>query len=238
MLQKINLEKVLVLDIETVPTHPAYSKLDPKMQNLWDQKAKWLAKNGESTESLYERAGIYSEFGKIICISTGSFLSEYQGVIFETRSFSGHNELELLSEFEEFIITDAKTRPIFAGHNLQEFDIPYIARRMLINGLSLPPVLDLAGLKPWQIHHLDTMQLWKFGDFKHYTSLELLAEIFSIPTPKDDIKGSDVWRVYWEDHDLERIIAYCEKDVVTVAQLLLRFRGQSLLNSDQIRILS
>jgi uncharacterized protein YprB with RNaseH-like and TPR domain len=122
------------------------------------------------------------------------------------------------------------------AHNGKEFDYPYLIRRILINGLEVPSILNLSGKKPWEVNHIDTMELWKFGDYKHYTSLELLATVFGISSPKDDINGSDVGRVYWQENDLQRIVKYCQKDVVTIVNLLLRFKGKPMMGEESIQI--
>ena len=189
MLQQLNLERVLFLDIETVPQHANYKDVPERLKTLWDKKAGFLAKTEESPEELYGRAGIYAEFGKIVCISVGFI---HSGEI-RLKSFYSHNEKELLQDFSELLTGFfGRNDQLLCAHNGKEFDFPYIARRLLINGLPLPHLLDIAGKKPWEIQHLDTMELWKFGDFKNYTSLNLLTAVFDIPTPKDDIDGSKV----------------------------------------------
>ncbi len=183
---------------------------------------------------MYERAGIYAEFGKIICISTG-FIKDGS---FRIKSFYGDDEKQLLTEFAAMLSTHFNTVNHFlCAHNGKEFDYPFIARRMLINGIKLPTLLDIAGKKPWEITHLDTMELWKFGDYKSYTSLELLSALFGIPTPKNDIDGSQVRSVYYDDQDLNRIVTYCQKDTLTVAQLLLRYRGEEIIKEDQVIVI-
>jgi len=231
MLTEINLNNVLFLDIETVPLHPKYTELPDNMRDLWDKKAQTLQRDEETPEELYSRAGIYAEFGKIICISMGLLhKSSDDNMEFRVKSIFGDDEKKLLLEFIELLNQHYESsQKLLCAHNGKEFDFPYMARRMLINGLKLPAMLDTAGKKPWEIPHLDTMVLWKFGDYKSYTSLNLLAAIFNIPTPKSDIDGSDVARVYWEDNDLERIVEYCQRDVLTIAQLLLRFKGMPLI---------
>lgn len=236
MIAHVDLTKILVLDIETVPQEPSYQKLNEKWQNLWDKKAQFLKKQEEdSPSSLYPRAGIYAEFGKIVCISVGFFNRSGNFWQFKVKSFYGDDEKILLAEFNQ-LLQKYYNQPdhLLCGHNAKEFDFPYMCRRMLINGLAIPNILNIAGRKPWEVQHIDTMELWKFGDFKNFTSLELLASTFQIPTPKDDIDGSMVWKVYWEEKDLERIKTYCQKDVVTVAQLLLRFRNEKLLDEGDV----
>jgi len=236
MLESINPENVLFIDIETVPVEPEFSSLSLRMQKLWERKAERLRSDeNETPVSLYARAGIYSEFGKIICISAGMFR---QGQ-FRIKSYAGHDEKGLLTEFAALLNQHFnKPEHLLCAHNGREFDYPYIARRMMINGIHIPSILDNSGKKPWEIGLLDTMDLWKFGDFKNYTSLDLLAAIFDIPTPKDDIDGSQVAEVYWNQKDLPRIVEYCSKDVLTIAQLFRRFRYEPLLTPDQIKIIS
>ncbi|PKP29688.1 MAG: 3'-5' exonuclease [Bacteroidetes bacterium HGW-Bacteroidetes-17] len=235
MLQSIELHHILFMDIETVPAYPTYKNMPDNFQALWDQKAERLKKSEtETTDQIYAKAGIYAEFGKIICISAGYFYNRE----FRIKSFYADDEKLLLTEFSQLLNSHFSSRQhLLCAHNGKEFDYPYIARRMLINGLQLPFILNIAGKKPWEIPHLDTMELWKFGDYKHYTSLALLAAIFGIQTPKDDINGADVARVYWEDHDLERIVHYCQKDVLTVAQLFLKYQSKPLLDDHQIVII-
>lgn len=236
MLEKINLDKVLFLDIETVPQVYRYNELDPTTAEHYAKKTQFLVKEGQTTADVYDRAGIYAEFGKIVCISCG-FINERStgGKQIRLKSFYHDDEEELLRQFKR-MLDDKFNTPyhILCGHNAKEFDFPFIARRMLINGLGLPAALDMAGKKPWEIPHLDTMELWKFGDYKNYTSLSLLCHIFNIPTPKDDISGADVARVYYEENDLERIKVYCEKDVVALIQLFLKFRGNALVDEGDI----
>ena len=227
----IDFSKILFLDIETASQHKDYGQLSERMQKLWDHKAEQIAKGDESAtpELLYERAAIYAEFGKIICISVGFFNDQR----FRLKSFYGHDEKALLTEFATLLdryyaFPDAQ----LCAHNGKEFDFPYIARRMLINGIKIPRVLQVAGKKPWETQFIDTMELWKFGDYKNYTSLDLLCAVLDIPTPKDDINGSEVGRVYWQENDLERIKTYCQKDVLAIAQLMRRYNYLPLITDD------
>ncbi len=232
MLYNLQFSEVLFLDIETVPAVPTYKGLDERMQKLWDKKAERIKKDDSDTpESIYDRAGIYAEFGKIIVISVG-FLN---GNEFRIKSFYGDDEKMLLEEFAE-LLNRYYNYPdsMLCAHNGKEFDFPYIARRMIINGIDLPLILQMAGKKPWEIRHLDTMELWKFGDYKSYTSLDLLTAVFNIPTPKDDIDGSMVGKVYWEDKDLERIRQYCQKDVLAIAQLMRRYLNLPLITDEHV----
>jgi len=240
MLDNIQLENVLVFDIETVPQCASFNELPASFKELWETKGRRIAKENEPLpeDFYYERAGIYSEFGKVICISAGYFKKESGGLKFRVKSFSSENEVEVLTGFKNLLdkyFNDTQ-RHRLCGHNIREFDIPYLCRRMLVNGLQLQGLLDISGKKTYEVQdqQIDTFQLWKFGDFKNYTSLKLLAAIFNIPTPKDDIDGSDVARVYWQEKNLPRIVKYCQKDVVTVAQLLLRFKGLPLMSEQNI----
>jgi len=234
MLNKINIDRILFLDIETVPIYSDYNQLDEKFKALWDKKSSYLIKNEEETpEKLYKKAGIYAEFGKIVCISVGFFRDN----IFRIKSFYSEDENQLLSDFNNLLEKYYSFKQhLLCAHNGKEFDFPYLARRILINGLKLPEILDNAGKKPWEVAHLDTLELWKFGDYKNYTSLELLAAIFDIPTPKNDIDGSEVADVFWKDNDLQRIVTYCQKDVLTIAQLFLRYQGKPLISRENVRI--
>ena len=235
MLDRINLEHILFLDIETVPERAAFDELDDEKKELWAQKSKYQRKDEFTPEEFYDRAGIWAEFGKIICISVGYF--KFQGDVrtFRTTTFHGEEE-KLLKEFKNLLITHfSGTKHLLCGHNAKEFDFPYIARRMIVHGIELPYKLNLFGKKPWEIPHLDTMELWKFGDYKHYTSLKLMANILGIPSPKQDIDGSMVQKVYYEENDLDRIIIYCELDVVTTAQVFLRLRNDELLVDNEIK---
>ena len=236
MLHTIKLYHILFIDIETVPSYPTYAEMPENFQSLWDQKAERIKKSeNETPDQIYSKAGIYAEFGKIICISAGYFSNEE----FRIKSFYADDEKTLLEDFNVLLNKHFSTKQhLLCAHNGKEFDYPFLARRMLINGIQLPRILNIAGKKPWEIPHLDTMELWKFGDYKHYTSLVLLAASFGISTPKDDIDGSDISRVYWKDHDLERIARYCQKDVLTVAQLFLKYQCKPLLNPDQIIIIT
>jgi 3'-5' exonuclease len=238
MLDKIQLDHVFFLDIETVPVFPAYNNLPETEQKLWDIKAERIRYNDpdQTAEQLYPRAGIYAEFGKIICISVGLFKTENEIRKLRVKSFFGDDEKQILQDFIALIEKYFDpSKHYLCAHNGREFDFPYISRRILVNGLKLPGIFDIAGKKPWELEYfIDTMQLWRFGDIKSYTSLDLLCYIFNIPTSKDDIEGKDVWRVYWEEKDLNRIVRYCEKDVVAIARLIMRFKGKELISDEDI----
>ena len=233
MLKNLKLDNVLFLDIETVSSVAKFADLTDNFKSLWERKAEQLRRNDpEATpDKLYERAAIYAEFGKIICISCGFT----NGKEFRLKSFYGDDERILLLEFADMLTRHYDDDyHLLCAHNGKEFDFPYISRRMLINGIKLPNIINLAGKKPWEVHHLDTMELWKFGDYKHYTSLSLLTAIFDIPSPKDDIDGSMVGQVYWVEKDLERIVNYCQKDVLALAQLLHRYLGKPLIRETDV----
>jgi len=234
MLHKLNLENVLFLDIETVPEFRNHSEMDDEKKILWEEKSKYQRKDEFTPEEFYERAGIWSEFGKIICISVGFFNFRNGVRNFRLTSFKGEEE-KLLKEFtallEEYFF---QPNQLLCAHNGKEFDFPYIARRMLIHNMRLPSKLNLFGKKPWEVPHLDTLELWKFGDFKHYTSLKLLTHVLGIPSPKEDIDGSMVREVYYEKGELDRIVEYCERDVLAIAQVILRLRQEDLLNESEI----
>ena len=234
MISKLNLENILFLDIETVPEVQHFNDLDQSKKELWEAKSLYQRKDEFTAEEFYERAGIWAEFGKIICISVGYFKFQDDVRHFRTTSFYG-DEIKILKDFKKLLISHfSQAKHLLCAHNGKEFDFPYIARRMIINNMELPYKLNLFGKKPWEVPHLDTLELWKFGDYKSYTSLKLLTNVLNIPSPKDDIDGSDVYRVYYEDNDLERIITYCEKDTIAVAQIFLRLRRDDILNDNEI----
>ncbi len=237
MLEHVKKDNVLFLDIETVPASPDFASLDEDFKLLWEKKSAYFRKEEDSVEESYERAGIYAEFGKIVCISVGLIINREGKQFFRLKSFAGDDEKQLLHEFAEMLEKfSSKGEAYLSAHNGKEFDFPYIARRMLINGLKLPAIIDVAGKKPWEVKFIDTMELWKFGDYKHFTSLNLLTKIFGIPSPKGDIDGSQVGAVYWKNKDLNRIVSYCERDVLAVAQLFLRFKGEPLIPENQLEL--
>jgi uncharacterized protein YprB with RNaseH-like and TPR domain len=234
MLDNLVLENILFIDIETVAGYHDYNLLPDLLRQLWDHKAERIRQKDDDTpETLYERAGIYAEFGKVICISAGYLKNDE----FRLKSFYGDDEKPILEEFAIMLNASfTKTEKQLCSHNGKEFDFPYLARRMIINGIKVPSILDTSGRKPWETRFLDTMELWKFGDHKNYTSLDLLTNILNIPTPKDDISGSEIYKTYWYDHDLERIARYCRKDVLAVAQVLIRLSGRALIPDDHVVI--
>lgn len=234
MLEKIQLNNILFLDIETVPQYDSYMGMDDETQKLLEQKTQYQRRDEVTAEDFYERAGIWAEFGKIICISVGYFTNKADIRNFRVTSFWGE-EAKILQDFSNILNNHfGSAAHVLCGHNAKEFDIPFIARRMIINGIALPDKLNLFGKKPWEVPHLDTLELWKFGDYKHFTSLKLLTKVLGVPSPKDDIDGSEVARVFYIEKDIDRIITYCEKDVIAVAQIFLRFRREDLLIEDEI----
>lgn len=232
MLDSLSAEDILFIDIETVPQKPGFGELSEHFQQLWEKKSVHFRDENQLASDVYERAGIYAEFGRIICISAGVIVQKNGERYYRVKSFYDDNEKKLLSAFcdmlEKFTTNPYKK---ICAHNGHEFDFPYISRRCLINGMRIPKILDVSGAKPWEIKDrlLDTLQMWKFGDYKNYTSLDLLCAVFDIPTPKDDIDGSQVARVYYQENDLDRIIRYCEKDTHALANLLLRYKGEPII---------
>ncbi|MHB1147807.1 MAG: 3'-5' exonuclease [Lutibacter sp.] len=232
MSTNINFENILFLDIETVPEVESFSELSEEKQELFAQKTAYQRKEEVTSNDFYERAGIWAEFGKIVCISVGYFVNfKSTSRAFRVTSFFGDDEAVILKGFKKLLESHFnKPEHVLCAHNGKEFDFPYIARRMIINQIALPEKLNLFGKKPWEIAHLDTLEMWKFGDYKHYTSLKLLTLILNIPSPKDDISGSEVCGVYYKEKDVARIAVYCEKDTIAVAQLLLRFNNEPLID--------
>jgi uncharacterized protein YprB with RNaseH-like and TPR domain len=238
MLKNINYSKILFFDIETVPQTFEYNELDERGQGLWDRKTRFIQERENlNAEEVYEKAGIYAEFGKVVCISLGFVLQKEGETQIRIKSIANEDEIVLLQDFLDLLNSYYNSPDfLFCAHNGKEFDIPFLCRRILINNLKIPYMLNVSGKKPWEIKHLDTMELWKFGDFKNYTSLDLLTYIFKIPTPKDDMDGSQVAKVFYQDKDLERIIQYCEKDVVATIQLFRKYQGEPLIDEEFIQI--
>ncbi len=234
MLKRIKLDSILFLDIETVPLNSDFNQLGETEKSLWEQKTKYQRKEDFTPEEFYDRAGIWAEFGKIICISVGYFVFKGDIRNFRVTTFHGE-EVDLLNEFKTLLETHYnKPQHLLCAHNGKEFDFPFIARRMIINRIDIPFKLNLFGKKPWEVAHLDTLELWKFGDYKTYTSLKLMTHVLGVPSPKDDIEGSEVCKVYYQDNDIDRIIRYCEKDTIAVAQIILRLRNEEILVDDEI----
>ncbi|MFL2589658.1 MAG: 3'-5' exonuclease [Parvicellaceae bacterium] len=238
MLKNINYSKILFFDIETVPQTFDYNELDEKGQGLWERKTRFIQQREDlNAEEVYEKAGIYAEFGKVVCISLGFVLQKEGETQIRIKSIANEDEIVLLQEFLDLLNSYYNSPDfLFCAHNGKEFDIPFLCRRILINNLKIPYMLNVSGKKPWEIKHLDTMELWKFGDYKNYTSLDLLTYIFKIPTPKDDMDGSQVAKVFYQDKDLDRIIHYCEKDVVATIQLFRKYQGDPLIEEEFIQI--
>ena len=225
----INLEKILFLDIETIPLVYQYSDLEDSTKEMWDKK--WNYNKEISPENQYTKAGIYAEFAQVICIGVGY----YKENKFRIKTIASKDEASVLKEFSELVNKYFNSNQHYlCAHNGKEFDFPFLCRRLLINNLPLPKALQIQGLKPWEINHIDTMELWKFGDYKNFTSLNLLAHTFKIPSPKDDIDGSQVAKTFYEDNNLEKIATYCKKDVITLARVYNRFVGLGNLNDEDI----
>jgi hypothetical protein len=245
LLDPVKFKRCLFLDIETVSGAPDFQSLPDNLQELWKVKSAQFNKTGDQLspeESYTSKAGIFAEFAKVVCISIGFFHFEGQSPVkIRIKSIAGDNEYTVLQDLARLLINhynDPETCMI-GGHNIKEFDIPFLCRRMVINGVQIPAILEISGKKPWQIaHFLDTMDMWRFGDFKNYTSLSLLAACLGIPSPKDDIDGSMVGSVFWKEDDLERIVTYCQKDVKTVMQIALRFAGLPPLEDSHVEFIN
>jgi hypothetical protein len=238
-MQNIRLENLLLIDIETVSEYPAFNGLSEDWKKLWEEKVQRQLPEHVTAEAFYpQRAGVMAEFSKVVCISVGYFRKEGKATHLRVKSFYGDDEKILLEDFIAALqkMETNNNKWSFTGHNIKEFDIPFICRRLLINGLPVPAFLDFQNMKPWETNMVDTFQYWRFGDYKHYTSLKLLAAALNVPSPKDDIDGSMVGEVYWVEKNLERIVAYCQKDVVTTANIVLRFKGMPILAHDEVEI--
>jgi uncharacterized protein YprB with RNaseH-like and TPR domain len=223
-MQDVNLYKILFLDIETVSQERTFEELPLHWQHLWDEKTRYQRQDEEAAEYYPQRAAILAEFGQVVCVSCGFFTRGTSGLTLRLKSFFGKDEKALLQDFAQLLTKNCRDF-LLCAHNGKEFDFPYLSRRMLVHQIELPPQLNTSGAKPWQVPHLDTLELWKFGDRKNFTSLKLLAAVFGIPTPKDDIDGSQVGHVFWQDDDLPRITTYCEKDTITLAKVYLNIAG-------------
>lgn len=238
----MQISNLLVLDIETVPQYADFHQLSERVQSLWWNKiSKTVPENISPEESYRLRGGILAEFGKIICISTAFFYeNEAREICLKVKSIFGHNETEILKTFSALCTKMSQIHHgfTFAGHNIKEFDIPYICRRLIINGLPLPECLQLHDRKPWEVRMMDTLNWWKFGDNKNYVSLDLLAEVLEIPTSKTDIDGSMVQDVYYKDNDLLRIVHYCERDVVVTANIILKFLNLPALPESRVVVVN
>jgi len=235
MSYRISKESIIFLDIETVPQYKHFDEVPIPLRKLWEEKItrQKLLKENETMAESFGRGGLYAEFGKIVCIVTGYF----EKGIFHLRSFSSDDERTLLTKFSEFIHNFSNYKKgnfTLCAHNGKEFDYPYMARRMIVNSMKIPEILDNAGKKPWEVHLLDTLELWKFGDYKAYTSLNLLAHILGLPSPKQDMDGSMVGTAYWQNKELEKIVKYCCNDVMTLANVYLRIKGDAIFEQDDV----
>ena len=233
MLQEF--KDVLFLDIETVGMTESHSHLTERFKTQWARKASFLKRQETQTDEdlFYERAGIYAEFGKVIVIAVGKFVDNGGVLTLKTKYFSNDDEKTLLLDFKAMLDkADSSTK--LCAHNGKEFDFPFLSRRMLVNGIALPSLLNLSGKKSWEVPHLDTMEMWKFGDYKHYTSLDLLLALFNIPSSKGTMDGSKVNEVYYREKNLKKIAEYCVNDVVAVAQLFLKMKGLPLIEEKNI----
>ncbi|MCX7955269.1 MAG: ribonuclease H-like domain-containing protein [Bacteroidales bacterium] len=236
----IPIDKVIFIDIETVPQYRSFEELPEAYKKLWTIKTQQLNKYRDeplSPEESYDNAGIYSEYGKIICICVGRIKLLNEEKHLNIKAYFSNNEKELISDFFNDLQKFNTDEYRLCAHNGKEFDFPYIARRAIINNIPLIDFFSVAGRKPWQTLYFDTLELWKFGDNKSYTSLELLATVLNIDTPKDDISGKDVKKIYYEENDLIRIARYCSKDVITIAQIFLKLRFESLIKNECMHFL-
>lgn len=236
-MQNISIENLFLIDIETVSCCENYELLTDDWKELWTEKIyKNLPDNTTPEEYYPKRAGIMAEFAKVVCISIGYIKKEDDIMQLRIKSFYSEDEKEILEKFIETVcqMQTKNNNWCFTGHNIKEFDIPFLCRRILVNNICIPDCFNFQSMKPWDVPLLDTLHLWRFGDYKHYTSLKLLAATLGVPSPKDDIDGSQVGEVFWKEKDLKRISFYCQKDVATVANIILRFKNLPLLTEEQI----
>ena len=238
MLQDLKLENILFLDIETVPLSMEPESVSLRLQELWEKKSTFFREEDESAADVWNKASLYAEFGRVVCISAGVFSQVSDPKRFRIKSFADEDEQAILKGFSALVKRFRSPAEIrLCAHNGKDFDFPFLSRRMVIGGLPVPVVLQVAGRKPWELNFVDTMELWKFGEYRNFTSLKLLTEVLGIPDPKDDMDGSQVAEVYYRDKNLERISRYCEKDVLAVAQVLLRLKGELLVPEENVEII-
>jgi 3'-5' exonuclease len=244
LFSKKEIENLIVIDVETVSGFKSATELPTRLSELWTKRCEYLRRKHSDNEDLTDseiynqKAGLQAEFGKIICITIGYIRFDANGIpVIKTKSYSGDSEAELLKQFFGFAeqvptkIPDAK----FAGHNIKRFDLPYIFKRGIINGLDVPSNLVLHGKKPWEVNIEDTSDIWSNGVWQEsFTSLDILTAVLGIPSPKSDIDGSEVTNVYWNDNDLNRIVEYCERDVAATAQVILKISGLELASEENI----
>jgi len=240
-MQNIRLENLLLIDIETVSESATFETLPEEWKMLWQEKVqRSLPEDVTAAEFYPQRAGVMAEFAKVVCISIGYFKKEGSSFSLRVKSFYGDDEKKLLQDFLAMLqqLEANNNKWSFTGHNIKEFDIPFICRRLIINNLTIPPFLDFQNMKPWETNMVDTFQYWRFGDYKNFTSLKLLAAALKVPSSKDDIDGSMVGDVYWKEKQLQRIVTYCQKDVVTTGNIVLRFKNLPLLTDEQVVIVT
>lgn len=233
---KIETSSLIFIDIETVSSGKTFEDLPEEWKALWEKKFSKSLPDDTSIELYYQqRAALYAEFSRIVCISFGYYNGYRHEQTLRIKSLCGDNEKELLTDFRDIISGFEKHHKnwIFAGHNIKDFDLPFLSRRLIINSLMLPRSMDFYNLKPWEYHVVDTMNIWRFGDFRHFTSLELMAVSLGIPSPKSDIDGSQVAEIFWQK-DFSRIVEYCQRDVLTVANIIRRLNNQPALTDSQI----
>ena len=237
------LNQLLVIDIETACSHPSYADLPETWKTLWEEKVSRNLPEGINADEWYgARAGVMAEFARVVCVSMAIFTGSAEKPGLKLRSVSNADEKQLLTELVSVLenLKNAGRNFCFAGHNIREFDIPFLCRRMIIHGITIPSCMDFQNKKPWEVNMVDTFQYWRFGDFKNFTSLKLLAAALSLPSPKDDLDGSMVSPLFWErdpaiqQQNLERIVAYCEKDVLTTANIIMRFRNESPIELENV----
>ncbi len=235
MLEFIKNENILFINIETVPVVASFFELPEGLKYFWEEKSELMKKNSELPSETFVKAGNFAEFGKIVCISVGFIVYKKGTKVFRIKSFYGDDEKKLLSDFAYLLNNHFNAEENYlCAHNGKEFDFPYLCRRLLVNGLHLPKQLDIAGKKPWDVKHVDTLELWKFGDYRNNASIDLLATIFQIPIIKEHHTTEDIARLYWEEKNLPQIVNFCQKDVLSAAQLFLRYKGETLIRPELV----
>jgi len=228
-MKDIPIESIIFLDIETVSLFPNLLLADDATKKEWARKI--MKTNPTITPALLddtykEQAALHPEFSFITCISVGMVKG---GKVYIKNIFGfDHDEertLEIFCETMQKIIEKMeRLQPKLCAHFGKGFDYPFISKRMLVHGMTIPNILDSYGKKPWEITNLDTHEIWKMGGFNS-ASLSAIAHAFGIPSPKDDIDGSQVGHVYWVDSKIDRIATYCAKDVFALINIFRCMQG-------------
>ena len=228
----VPITKILFLDIETVggcPDLESCEKFSPEIAEQFHKYYDWFNKRFpeditlDKNEVFKKRAALVPEFAKIICVSM-AFVMENGEV--KKQTFSGDNEKELLIKVRNLLDRCHNLDFYLCGHNLKNFDIPMLAKRMIINGILPSKILPDYNTKPWEVKAIDTKEIWQYGSYTSIGSLDLLCTCLGIESPKDgEITGDKVHKSYWEENKLSEISEYCEKDVNVLIEFIKKLKN-------------